>query len=395
MDPNIPSRWHPLDFACAGGFLVYAASATITPICLVILARELAFSLTAAGLIEVARSLLIVLTLLGSGILAGRFGKVRSLGTSCLLLGAGLGCYATAPDYGVIVLAVAVLGGAGGVLEALINPLIQDTHPHSSGKYLSFVNAFWSIGVLLTMIIGGELLTVMISWRWLLAGLALCSTTAGLLFFALRKLDLAPRYNTGTALSHKAAVLRHPGFRLFAAMMVLAGAAEGALTFWSASLIQIQFDTAPKAGGWGAGCFAIGMIAGRLGGARWMEQQRIHPVLFASAAMGTLFTALIPWAGGVTAVSALLLLAGVSIACLWPGLQSYAVDRLRLDPTALFILLSCGGIPGFAAASWLVGWLGDRAGLAVGFLLVPACLTLLSLLLLFERRLRIRHPADS
>src|SRR5690606_13945245 len=76
----------------------------------------------------------------------------------------------------------------------------------------------------------------------------------------------------------------------------------------------------------------------------------------------------------------------------WPSIQSYAVDRMRVDATILFILLSCAGIPGFAAVSWIMGLIGDTHGLRPSFFVVPCCLAALALLILLEHR---RTPASA
>jgi len=82
MNPSNPTRWGRLDTASAVAFLSYSSSASITPICLVILARELDFSLTQAGALEVLRNVVLLVLLLVSAFLAGHFGKVRCLAVS-------------------------------------------------------------------------------------------------------------------------------------------------------------------------------------------------------------------------------------------------------------------------------------------------------------------------
>ena len=89
----------------------------------------------------------------------------------------------------------------------------------------------------------------------------------------------------------------------------------------------------------------------------------------------------------------MLVLAGLTVACFWPSLQSYAADRMRVDATSLFILLSCAGIPGFGCMAWLMGWVGERAGLARSFMLMPPAFLLLAAVLLAERR--TRAPPDA
>jgi len=82
----------------------------------------------------------------------------------------------------------------------------------------------------------------------------------------------------------------------------------------------------------------------------------------------------------------LLFIAGLSVACFWPSIQSYAADRIDSDHTALFILLSLAGIPGFGAVPWIMGMVGDRYGLRAGFFILPFLFLLLLILLLIERK---------
>ena len=394
MDPPAPptpsavppdlrrNRAHPLDWAAAVGFIAYASTATITPICLVILAKELRFSLAAAGTLEVVRSLLAVGIMVASGFLAGWFGKVRSLGAAMLLLGFGMMVYSAAPSYGVVVIALALLGIGGGVADALINPLVQDLHPGDSGRYLNIVNAFWSIGVLGTMLISGELLTREVSWRFLAGGVGAIAFLSGALFLLLQ--NTKPRdknQRLREVFAHKTTILGQRGFWLFFWALFVAGAIEGAFTFWSASLIQLEFGGRPRAAGVAAAFFATGMIAGRLLCGWRVRQEHLWHLLFFSALGGLLVSMVVPFAPVVPVAVALLFLAGLATAALWPSIQSFAADRLHADSTALFILLSCGGIPGFAFAPWIMGLVGEHTNLRVAFWCVPPLFIVLLALL--------------
>jgi len=379
-------RFHALDYASSVGVLTYATSATVTPICLVIIARELSFSLMAGGGIEVVRGLLLLVTLLGSGFAAARWGKPVSIGASCLVLGAGMLLYSVAPMYGTILLGVALIGLGGGILEGLLNPLVHDLHPEDSGRYLNIINGFWSIGVLLTMVVAGELLTREVSWRWVVGCLGLVSLLSGLLFLVLnRTFPAQPQFNARAVLGHKIAMIRLPRFWIFMAMMFAAGAAEGAFTFWSASFIQLHHETLPRAGGIGTAIFAGGMVAGRFASGIWIGQHHLRRLIFGSALLGAGIGLFIPFAPGLPSLFAALFVAGLSLACFWPSIQAYAADRLPVESTSLFILLSCAGIPGFAASSWLVGYIGEQTSLATGLLVVPFFLALLALLIGAER----------
>jgi len=196
--------------------------------------------------------------------------------------------YAAAPTYGVVLLAIACVGVGGGVIEALLNPLVQDLHPDDSGRYLNFANAFFSLGVMITVLGGGELLTRGGSWRTIMIVLAMLCIVSGVLFLVLRRtpLDRSDRDSPDPAtaigmdpeessdetapsviklvLAHKIEVIRHPRFWVFFGMMFLGAGAEGGLNFWSASYIQLHFGLSPRMGGIGTGSFALGMVVGRM-----------------------------------------------------------------------------------------------------------------------------------
>ncbi|MDQ8184991.1 MFS transporter [Pelagicoccus sp. SDUM812002] len=377
----------PLDYASMAGFLAYASSVTAIPICLVAITEELGLSLGQAGGLEALRGILVLVTLLLSGFIAARFGKARSIGFGCILLGIGMFAYGMAPFFGALLLAVALLGLGGGVVEALINPLVQELHPKDSGRYLNLVNAFWSIGVLATMLGTGDALNRDVSWRSVLPFLGCVSLFSGSVFLWLGQGEEKRRAGSlGQVFANKRAILRRRRFWVFTALMFLGGASEGAFTFWSASLIQIEFGAAPLAAGVGVALFAGGMILGRLLFAWLVPQERLWALLLWSALGGVGVSLGFPLLDSIEWAYLALLLAGVAMACFWPSLQSYAVDRMCCDATSAFILLSCGGIAGFASVSWTMGAVGDWLGLRASFWIVPFYLCLMVLVLLAERR---------
>jgi fucose permease len=87
----------------------------------------------------------------------------------------------------------------------------------------------------------------------------------------------------------------------------------------------------------------------------------------------------------------ILFFAGLSAACFWPSIQSYAADCLNVDATMLFILLSCAGIPGIAFISWLMGMIGDAASLRASFAVVPAFFAVLAAIVYLDHRLHRSH----
>ncbi len=380
----------PLDYGAIACMLLYSASATVTPICLLAMAEELNFSLSAGGGIEGVRSLLIFVALFFGGFMAAKVGKVRSLTAGLFGLSLGYIVYAFAPSYTAILGATVILGLSSGIIEGLINPLVADIHPGDSGRYLNITNAFWSVGVLSTVILAGDLLTRGVSWRYIIGFLALASFVVGIAMWVLRRQDGAHGgLSIKGVLKQYADCIKVKRFWVFCAMMVFAGGAEGAFTFWSASYIQVNFAANPRMGGLGTAFFAAGMMTVRLLGGMLVGQKYLRRFILTSALFGCLVSFFIPFVQSVPVFFVTLFFAGTSIACFWPSIQSYAVDRIpHIDATAAFILMSCAGVPGFGLTSFIMGFIGDAVGLGQSFFIVPAVLAVLVLLVLFERSVK-------
>ena len=377
-----------MDYSSCAYLAVYAASAVATPVCLVILSKELNLNLSEGGTIESVRALLLTLILLISGIAAARWGKPAVLTAGGILLTGGLIFYGLAPSFSLILLAMVFVGLGGGLLEALINPLIQDLHPRNSGAYLNIVNAFFSIGVLGTVLTVGELLTAQISWRYIFLGLGVLCLLVSLFFLGstikTSREGMLPAKPVGNPLDHATQLLKNRRFWVFGLAMICGGGTESAYTFWSASYIQLTYDTGPRAGALGTAIFAAGMITGRIAGGL-VKQKHIYHQIMISALGGLLISFGFFYIRSLTGLFVLLFPAGLAVACFWPSLQSYGVDRIRGDSTMIFILLSVMGIPGFAVTSWLMGLIGDRMNLRISFALIPLYFGVLAAVMLFER----------
>lgn len=395
MKEHRPIRFTSTDISAMLLMLLYASSATVTPICFLAISRDFGLSLTEGGGIEGVRSTLVFLTLFLSGFFAVKLGKVRSLGFACALAGFGFLGFALAPSYEVILLSVVAIGIGSGVLEGLINPLVQDLHPTDSGRYLNIVNAFWSVGVFTTTLLGGDALTRGLPWRYIMGALALLSIPCTAVVLASRKHEAFSPTPTAEVLRHYLRCLRSRRFWVFCLMMFLAGGSEGAFTFWSASYIQVNFGANARMGGIGTACFAAGMMLMRFGGGVFIKQNHLRRFILLSALGGIVIGLVAPFVDSPFWFFPTLFAAGLSLACFWPSIQSYSVGRLGLDETSVFILLSCAGIPGFGLTSLAMGLIGDAVGLRFSFFLVPAMLTLLAGVVLLERAVAPRQGAPA
>lgn len=387
------------DYAAFSGFFLYASGSIALPVTLVILARELGFSLeeggmSAGGALSLGRTMSIVAAMLLCGFLAGRWGKRRTFGAAIVLVGIGLVLCSFAGAYSVLFLSLMVVGLGDGVIEGLATPFVQDLHPQEPGRYINFAHGFWSVGIFVTVLISGALPSLGVSWRLIIAGVACCALApATLLLGPCRKGREYPDHpeplHWRIVHDHAAAILGVRRFWLFFAAMFAAGGGEACLTYWSASYIQLHYATGAWAGGVGLACFSAGMVLGRTGWGFFIRQHQLPRLVVFSALAGVLLTLTIPLLTDRFLFFGLLFLSGLATAPFWPSIQSIGVDSLPgKDTTMIFILLSCAGIPGNGVLVWLMGWMANRTGgLNTAFYLVPVCYLIVAVLIWADRRI--------
>jgi fucose permease len=388
MDNQLRRR---IDRAANASLFFYAVTAVSLPICLVQITREMGFSLTQAGAFGFISSLEQLAVLILSGFIAARFGKLRILRAALLILAAGFLMFTRISSYPMAVSIILVIGIGSGFLEALLAPLVENLYPEDNGSKQNLLQSFWPIGVLVSTLIIGEILSRGISWRWVFAGIAILVASVTLLYPSPKSVTL-PRARSD--FSHMGEILRHPKFWVLGFALFFAGGAEGGFTYWLASYIQLHLDQLPRAGGIGTAAFALGMFAGRRFTSLLANRMKLKTILTLSALLA-IFTGL-----GFFLVSSLggvyfsVFLAGLTIACFWPSLQTYAARAIPVDPTLLMILMSCLGLLGFSSATLIMGALGDLGGLRNSFLVVPSYLFILLLLVLLENRIPLFKTAS-
>ncbi|UKI31792.1 MAG: MFS transporter [Lentisphaeria bacterium] len=213
------------DYAAFSCFTGYACCSVVVPVVLIELARSLNFPLTdggmgAGGALQLGRSIPMVFAMLFCGFAAGRWGKVPTLGVSLLIMAAGIMLASAAPAYGLLFLAVAIAGLGEGVIEGLATPVVQDLHEHEEpGRYINFAHSFWSIGVVVTVLAAGALLSWGVSWRFILLLAGVLALVPALLFLlpsrGARHPDKPEKLHWTTVWGHATALMKQSRFWLF------------------------------------------------------------------------------------------------------------------------------------------------------------------------------------
>ena len=349
--------------------MMFATSGVVTPICLPEISKTLSISFSESGGMETARTFLLLVVLILSGILARKWGKKQFVTWGQYLLAIGLFLTSYADSYPMLILSLMVTGIGGGFTEALINPLVIDIHPKDSGKYLNITNAFYPIGVMVAALLFGELLTLGYSWRFMFRIAAAGSLIMGILFHISR--FPLPVTNDESSKHLITQILAAPKFWLFAIAIFLGAGVESAFTFWSRSYVETYLQEIPRAGALAVVIFAATMAIGRLLAAKLSQTMSLKTLMICSAILGVVVSSGIPFSESLISFYILLIFAGFAAACFWPTILAEAAKRMPVDATMLFVMLACFGIAGFGITPWIMGIIGDSAGLKAGFSIIP------------------------
>lgn len=378
-----------LDMVSWGGFIMFATSSAITPICLPEISNTLSITFSEGGGVATARTAIMLLILILAGVLTQKWGKKLFLTLSQYLFVAGLLMASFARSYPMLIFSLMITGMGGGFMEALISPLVVDLHPDDSGKYMNITHAFYPIGVMASALLFGELLTLGYSWRWLFRLTAIGALAVGIAFHISRFPAAVETERTPWRRMRK--ILALPGFWLFAMAIFLGAGVESALTFWSRSYVAIYLKDVPRAGAIAVVIFAGMMAAGRFLTARLFHTMSLKMLMIVSALLGVVVSGMLPFVENLLWFYVLVALAGLAAACFWPTILAEAAACLKVNATLLFVMLACAGIAGFGFTPWLLGIIGDQAGLRAGFAVIPGIFVLLIVILALEWRMTRKH----
>jgi len=344
---------------------------TMLSIALLAHARHLTGSFAAAGLVAGAYGVALGVGGPALGQLVDRRGQTSTLLASASVSAALLGAVAILPagaPFPVLVGLAAGIGLAtpplGACLRTLLPGLLPDPGSvraayavEASASELTWVSgpplalglgALWSTGAALVF-----------------AGAVLLAGTAA---FAAQPASRAWRPDRGAARA-RGGSLGAPAMRTLVVVLVAVGALFGAVEVAivaAADGLGSAAAAGPLLGIWGAGSLLGGMLAVRLGGGA-------HGAAGLSLVLGALTAGhllLVPAAGSVLAMGAVLLVAGAAIAPTYATVYAM-VDRAAPEGTATeaFAWLATAIEIGASAGAGLAGALADGAGPAAAFAL--------------------------
>ncbi len=364
---------------------LYAMTMGLLPVALLAMAHSIGFTLTGGGGLTSVGDIILLAVLFLSGFIAAKIGKVFSIILGGWILSFTMLMSGLSHTYYAILGWSLVAGLGKGLIEALLNPLIDEMSIGDGGKAINVVNAFFSIGVCTSALLFGELLNLGLNWRilyFVAAGMSACNT---LIFTVLRPKGV---HEAAVEPLHLGRIFRSPQSWILGVALFAGGGIEAALIFWTPSYIQLVLGSSVRAGAVGTAIFAGSMAIGRILSGRAAPKYGLWNVIVAMGVLGLIATVGMLFSNSIYLYYGLLIFAGVAVAPDWPSIQSYAVKRMpQFNPTMMMIFLSLFGVPGFAFAIFLIGILGDQFGLQWGFIVVVWLFIQLIICMMLERML--------
>ena len=370
---------------------------TMLSIALLVHAQHLTGSFAAAGIVAGAYAVAVGVGGPVLGQLVDRRGQTATLlgsaAASAGLLGAVAVLPAGAPFVALVGLAAAI-GLATPPLGACLRTLLPGLLPDAGA-----VRAAYAVEATASELtwVSGPPLALGLGALWSTGGALLFAAAVllvGTSAFAAQPTSRAWQPDRAAARS-RGGSLRAPAMRTLVIVLVAVGALFGAVEVAVAAAAD-GLGAAPAAGPllgiWGAGSLLGGMLAVRLGGGA--HSAAGLSLVLAALTAGHLL--LVPAAGSVLALAAVLLLAGAAIAPTYATVYAM-VDRAAPEGTATeaFAWLATAVAIGASSGSALAGALADGAGPAAAFALAGGAGAIALLATALRSSTLVRAPALS
>jgi len=300
--------------------------------------------------------------------LADKVGYRRCLVTAHALATLGLALFGVLPMllpnhlvYTGLSLTMVVFSAAGGLIQVLVSPIINQISGHLGPGAMTLLHSFYPWGTLITIICTTIALQFTPDHLWYVIPIAWTIVP----LITMRGFATAPMAEP-RMLEQPSQPLRElardHGFLLAVGLMVTAGMTEASMSQWAPFFVERGLGVSRMVGNLvGPGIASLIKANVRMTYGKWEHKFPLERLLRV-AAIGSMLCfagmALIPHPALALAACTL---SGATIAMIWPGTVHRSAERFPRGGTAMFGMLALGGDMGAASGPWTLGAVGDRA----------------------------------
>lgn len=339
------------------------------------------------GTIATAQALGLMIASLGVGPLLDTQGDKIGLILGLVCIAIALFALPRAGGYGSIAFLMFLLGVGGGIVVTGANALANGAAGAHGASVLNLVNLFFGLGGLLTPFISANLF----KRNWV----RLCYTVAALTVVAMAVQAMtampAPAPGSGFVLTQAGPILGRPQLFLLGLLLFLYVSCEVGVWNWLARHLIAQGIPESRALNILSLGFALGLLVGRVAVSPILIHISPLRVLLAASIAMTVTTYLMLQTNKPGAAAALVFVAGVAMAPVFPTTLAVTGARFASLPgTAIGFVITCGWA-GLAVSSRIIGAIagGDPLRLKKALLLIPAS-SVLMVGLIFALRVAMR-----
>ena len=364
-----------LIFTAILAFFIYGMIAAMLGTILPDLSERFNLTPSQNGTIAFAQALGLMLASLAVGPLLDNEGKKVGLVLGLAFICIALLALPRSPGFRSIVLLLFLLGFGGSTLVTSANALVSDVGESHRASALNLTNLFFGVGALITPFISANLFRR----NWVRLCYTIASlTVATLVFDALTKMP-RPTGAGRFVLADAAPVLGRPLLFLIGLFLFLYVSCEVGIWNWLPRyLIALGIPESRALNILSLG-FALGLLIGRAGILPILNRvPAVTVTLVASAAMAVT-TFLMLRTNRPAAAFAMVFLAGLSMAPVYPTTLAIVGDAFpRMTGTAIGFVITCGWA-GLAVSSRIIGAIagGEPTRLKKALLVIPASAVLM------------------
>ncbi|MGK2962647.1 MAG: MFS transporter [Gemmatimonadaceae bacterium] len=339
-----------------------------------------------------AGSLFLLMTF---GILAGslvfgpmvdRYGYKGMLLLGTVLIALGLQGIAFATSMNVLRIAIALIGFGGGIVNGGTNALVADISSEAKGANLNLLGIFFGVGAVgvpfVLAAFGGDF-----------AQSTLVSFVGALVLIPVILIAAtpfpAPKQPQGFPIAAAGRIARDPLLLLMGFMLFLESGMEITVGGWTSTFVNEELAVPPQRALVILSLYWLGMMLARL--ALGTVFRAVSPVraMYTCIAVGLAGALVLLNTESPNVAAASVFMLGVGFAATFPTILGFVGERYaELSGTAFSLAIAmalCGGM----LLPWLAGVVGGAYGMRGSFMIVPAALAVLALLLgILSRGLR-------
>ena len=364
-----------LIFAAILAIFVYGMIAAMLGTILPELSDRFHLTPTQNGTIAFAQALGLMLASLAVGPLLDTQGDKVGLLLGLACIAVALFALPRAPGYGTIVALLFLLGVGGGIVVTAANALSSAASPEHRATALNLVNLFFGLGGLVTPFIAANLFKK--NWQRLCIAI-FCFAIVTLIVQAITPMP-APAGSAGFPLSQAAPILARPILFLLGLFLFLYVSCEVGVWNWLARHLIAQGVPESRALNILSLGFALGLLVGRVAISPILIRVPAAQVTLAASIAMAITTFLMLRTNKPSAAAALVFIAGVSMAPVFPTTLAIVGSAFpRMTGTAIGFAITCGWA-GLAVSSRIIGAIAgpDPARLKKALLVIPGMAVLM------------------